>query len=174
MSDAKRIKELLRERVTDLAQYLFPNGKRVGPHWCVGDIAGVPGKSFKICIAGDKAGLWGDFADSEKHSQNLLDLWILARNIDFKTALREAAEWCGHPLNGPNGSAIRAPASTLRLRSSPPGAPSEREDASEPPFEWQKCVNAFTKEHSEQLKKWRGYSIEFCSWLKENGLRRAV
>ena len=168
MSDAKRIKELLRERVTDLAQYLFPNGKRAGPHWCVGDIAGVPGKSFKICIAGDKAGWWGDFADSQKHSRNLLDLWMLARNIDFKTALREAAEWCGHPLNGPNGSAIRTPASTLRLRSSSPGAPSEREDASEPPFDWQKCVNAFTKEHSEQLKKWRGYSIEFCHWL-ENG-----
>ena len=170
MSDAKRIKEILRERVTDLAQFLFPNGKRAGPHWCVGDIAGVPGKSFKICIAGDKAGLWGDFADSQKHSRNLLDLWMLARNIDFKTALREAAEWCGHSLNGPNGTAIRPPASTLRLRSSPPGAPSEREEAGEPPFDWQKCVNAFTKEHSEQLKKWRGYSIEFCSWLKQSGL----
>src|SRR5260370_37302714 len=99
MSDAKRIKEMLHERVTDLAQYLFPNGKREGPHWCVGDITGVPGKSFKICIARDKGGLWGDFADSRKHSRNLLDLCMLAGNVDFKTSLLAAAACCGQPLN---------------------------------------------------------------------------
>ena len=69
--------------------------EREGNHWCVGDISGAPGQSFKICIAGEKAGLWGDFADSEKHSRSLLDLWMRARDVDFKTALREAAEWLG-------------------------------------------------------------------------------
>jgi predicted transcriptional regulator len=102
MSDAARVKELLRRRVEELAPYLFPNGKRAGNHWCVGDITGAPGKSFKICIAGEKAGLWGDFADSEKHSRSLLDLWMTARNMDFKTALHEAAEWTGSPVHGPN------------------------------------------------------------------------
>ena len=48
MSAAKRIKELLRERVAELAEYLFPNGKRDGNHWAVGDVNGTPGKSFKI------------------------------------------------------------------------------------------------------------------------------
>ena len=81
---ATEIKNLLRERVQELAQYLFPAGRREDIHWCVGDITGVPGKSFKICIAGQKAGLWGDFADSEKHSRSLLDLWMKARNVDFK------------------------------------------------------------------------------------------
>jgi twinkle protein len=95
MSDAKQIKELLRERVEELAQYLFPAGRREGAHWCVGSIDGEPGKSFKICIAGEKAGLSGDFADSGKHSRSLLDLWMHARNVDFKTALRQAAEWLG-------------------------------------------------------------------------------
>jgi hypothetical protein len=93
VSDAKRVKELLRERVAELAQYLFPNGHREGNHWCVGSIEGEPGKSFKICIAGEKAGLWGDFADSGKHSRRLLNLWMVARKCDFKTALRQAAEW---------------------------------------------------------------------------------
>jgi len=96
---ATEIKNLLRERVEELAQYLFPAGRREGVHWCVGDVTGAPGKSFKICIAGEKAGLWGDFADSEKHSRSLLDLWIKARNADFKTALRDAADWLGEPLN---------------------------------------------------------------------------
>ena len=100
MRDAKRIKELLRERVAELAPYLFPNGKREGNHWCVGSINGEAGRSFKICIAGPKAGLSGDFAGSGRHSRSLLDLWMAARNCDFKTALREAAEWLGVSLNG--------------------------------------------------------------------------
>ena len=101
MTDAKRVKELLRKHVAELAQYLLPDGHREGAHWCVGSINGEPGKSFKICIAGPKAGLWGDFADSGKHSRNLLDLWMHARNVDFKTALRQAAEWLGQSLNRP-------------------------------------------------------------------------
>jgi twinkle protein len=98
MSDASRIKALLRERVAELAQYLFPNGHREGNHWCVGSIEGEPGKSFKICIAGEKAGLWGDFAESGKHSRSLVDLWMHVRKCDFKTALRQAAEWLGVSL----------------------------------------------------------------------------
>jgi Protein of unknown function (DUF3987) len=105
MSDAKRIKELLRERVEELAPFIFPNGKREGNHWCVGSINGEAGRSFKICIAGPKAGLSGDFAGSGRHSRSLLDLWMAARNCDFKTALREAAEWLGVSLNR-NGDAL--------------------------------------------------------------------
>jgi hypothetical protein len=100
MRDAQRIKELLRERVAEVAQHLFPNGHREGNHWCVGSINGEAGKSFKICIAGPKVPLWGDFAKSGKHSRSLLDLWMAARNCDFKTALREAAQWLGVSLNG--------------------------------------------------------------------------
>jgi twinkle protein len=74
MSDARRIKELLRERVAEAAPYFFPNGHREGVHWCVDSIDGEPGKSFKVCIAGPKAGLWGDFAEPGKHSRSLLDL----------------------------------------------------------------------------------------------------
>ena len=37
-------------------------------------------------------------------------------------------------------------------------------------FDWQSCVKAFTERHVERLAKWRGYSIEFCRWLKENDL----
>jgi hypothetical protein len=100
MSDAQRIKELLRGRVGELASYLFPNGHREGNHWRVGSIEGEPGKSFDICIAGSKAGLWGDFNGAAKHSANLLNLWMVARNVDFKTALSEAGEWLGQHLNG--------------------------------------------------------------------------
>ena len=38
-----------------------------------------------------------------------------------------------------------------------------------PTLDWYACVQAFAQEHVERLAKWRGYSIEFCHWLKENG-----
>src|SRR6266480_2693830 len=99
MSDVQTKKDALRQRVEELAAYLYPNGKPVSGNWCVGDVTGIPGKSFKICLTGDKAGLWGDFAGGEKHSRSLLDLWMQARNVDFKTALQEAAQWLGYSLN---------------------------------------------------------------------------
>jgi putative DNA primase/helicase len=37
-------------------------------------------------------------------------------------------------------------------------------------FDWRSCVDAFTEKHVERLAKWRGYSFEFCSWLKQSGL----
>jgi Protein of unknown function (DUF3987)/CHC2 zinc finger len=37
-------------------------------------------------------------------------------------------------------------------------------------FEWPRCVDAFDNKWIESLAKWRGYSIEFCSWLKERAL----
>ena len=38
------------------------------------------------------------------------------------------------------------------------------------PFNWQPCVDAFTDEYVAKLAKWRGYSLEFCQWLKEQSL----
>jgi hypothetical protein len=35
---------------------------------------------------------------------------------------------------------------------------------------WQACVEAFTNKHIERLAKWRGYTVEFCSWLKSSAL----
>jgi len=37
-------------------------------------------------------------------------------------------------------------------------------------FDWHACVSAFTDKHLERLAKWRGYSSEFCSWLKQDAL----
>jgi Protein of unknown function (DUF3987) len=156
MSDARRIKGLLRERVEELARYLFPNGRREGVHWCVGDITGTPGHSFKICLTGDKAGLWGDFEGAGKHSRSLLDLWMQTRNVDFKTALREAGQWCGEVLHGANGN-------TPDVSTSKP-----KQAASS--FDWRACVEAFTQDDLGRLGKWRGYSPAFCSWLYQRGV----
>jgi putative DNA primase/helicase len=93
--DVQAVKAGLRERVDQLAQHLFPNGKCEGSHWVCGDITGSQARSFKICLVGEKAGLWGDFAGGNHH-KSLLDLWMEKRSVDFPTALREAAQWVGY------------------------------------------------------------------------------
>jgi hypothetical protein len=103
VTDVTRIKLLLRERVEEVARHLYPSGHREGVHWCVGDVTGAPGRSFKICITGPKAGLSGDFAESGRHRRSLLDLWMAARNCAFKTALHEAAAWLGVTLSEHRG-----------------------------------------------------------------------
>lgn len=109
MNDVEIVKRQLARRIEGLAAYLFPNGKREGNHWCVGSIRGEPGKSFKICISGEKVGLSGDFADSGKHCRSLIDLWMQARNVDFKTALREAAQWLGLSVVPPTRQGANPP-----------------------------------------------------------------
>jgi hypothetical protein len=80
-----------------------------------------------------------------------------ARNVDFKTALREAALWTGQSLNG-----------SERLATSRQNE--RRKDEAAQSFHWRSCVEAFTDKHVEHLAHWRGYSSEFCSWLHKRGL----
>jgi len=156
---ARRTKQLLREHVAELAIYLFPKGKREGVHWCIGDITGAPGRSLKICTQGDKAGWWGDFADSNKHSCSLLDLWMRVRKVDFKAALGEAALWLGYSFNGSNAAAIPRAQRALA-----------RKDKTKKAFPWQACVDAVAEEHLKRFADWRGYSPAFCSWLHKQRL----
>ena len=156
MSDPQRIKELLLERVAGVAQHLFPNGRRVGKHWRTGSINGEAGNSFDICIDGAKAGFWGDFADSKKHSRDLLNLWMEARRVDFKTALSEAANWLGVPLEWKSKQGATKANATKGVHD-------------HVPFDWTACVTAFSENDVAKIAKWRGYSIEFVRELREKG-----
>jgi CHC2 zinc finger/AAA domain len=51
----------------------------------------------------------------------------------------------------------------------PPSAVHREVNGRTTTFNWESCVEAFTGKHLERLAKWRGYSIELCSWLKHNG-----
>jgi len=39
-----------------------------------------------------------------------------------------------------------------------------------PPFNWQKCVDAFGEKESKKLRRWRVYSATLVQWLKESEL----
>lgn len=38
------------------------------------------------------------------------------------------------------------------------------------PINWKECVDAFDDDDIKYISKWRGYSIEFCQWLKSQSL----
>lgn len=94
MMMAKEISKQLSQRAEDVACYLLPNGKREGNEWCVGSIAGEAGKSLRVHLVGEKAGVWCDFAN-ESDKGDLLDLWALKRNLKISEAIKEAAHYLG-------------------------------------------------------------------------------
>ena len=49
-------------------------------------------------------------------------------------------------------------------------APPSKPRSSAPAPDWRACVEAFDDKHLERLADWRGFSGEFCSWLKQSGL----
>ena len=93
MRDARAVKDALRVRVEELAMYLFPNGKREGAHWCIGDISGASGESFKICISGDKAGLWVTLR-SRANIPGTFSIYGCKREMSI------SRRHCKKPLNG--------------------------------------------------------------------------
>jgi twinkle protein len=96
MKTAKEISKMLADRAQDVAKHLFPQGKREGQEWCVGDLTGEPGKSLKIHLQGAKAGLWSDFAAGK--GGDLLDLWSLSHRISLGATIKEASSYLGISL----------------------------------------------------------------------------
>jgi len=93
MITAGEISERLARQAESVAQKLLPGGKRDGREYVSGSTGGDAGKSLKVCISGDKAGLWSDFATGE--AGDLLDLWAATRGISVADALREARDYLG-------------------------------------------------------------------------------
>src|SRR5260370_29938975 len=62
--------------------HLFPEGKQEGENFVVGNIAGKPGRSLSIALGPQpKRGIWKDFANGDKGSRNLPNLWKEARGF---------------------------------------------------------------------------------------------
>jgi twinkle protein len=97
--DATEIKLALAANVQSVAEYLFPNGKRVGNEWEVGSLQGEPGHSLKIHIGGAKNAVWKDFSSGEGRqdgNDGMVDLWMGAKGISsFPEALDDIREYLG-------------------------------------------------------------------------------
>lgn len=94
MSNFKQVSEMLARSAPEVARYLLPQGKPIGNEWCAGNIRGELGESLKVKIAGEKAGVWCDFA-SGNDKGDLLNLWAATRNLTLIEALKEAQQYLG-------------------------------------------------------------------------------
>jgi twinkle protein len=92
---AKDIVRQLNQNIDKIVCHLLPNGKKSGHEWCVGSVRGEPGKSLKVCMTGDKTGIWCDFATGE--NGDLLNLWLMCRSITLREAILEARQYLGIP-----------------------------------------------------------------------------
>lgn len=91
MYSAKNIVSLLEQNAERVVKYLLPNGKQKGHEWCVGSVNGEPGESLKVCLEGNKRGVWCDFAGGL--SGDLLNLWCQCRNLGVGEAISEIKQW---------------------------------------------------------------------------------
>src|SRR4030095_7408158 len=75
-------------------------------------------------------------------------------------AIRRYLDLAGLNGSGPPAQQTNGAVATLGANETKPGNP----------LDWPACVEALTNKHLEQLARSRAYSIEFCFWLKQNGL----
>src|SRR6476619_7600807 len=90
---APEIARMLAHRVEILARDLLPAGRREGPEWRVGSVAGEPGHSLGVHLTGAKAGVWSDFGTGE--AGDALDLVRAVLGLDMPGALRWSQRWLG-------------------------------------------------------------------------------
>ncbi|MBI2790894.1 MAG: toprim domain-containing protein [Gammaproteobacteria bacterium] len=95
MYSAKNIVGLLDQNIERVVRHLLPNGKNKSGEWCIGSINCEAGDSLKVCLQGDKKGVWCDFATGE--SGDLINLWCLCRNKTISEAISEVKQWLGIP-----------------------------------------------------------------------------
>lgn len=91
--NAADLSAALAARAADVAAYLLPGGKKAGSEWKAGSTGGEAGNSLSVRVAGQKAGVWADFASGEKG--DLLDLWVACRGLSVAQAITEAKDWLG-------------------------------------------------------------------------------
>jgi len=104
---ARELAAMLAGNIRALAAELLPAGRRDGAEWKVGSVAGEPGSSLSVRLAGAKAGVWKDFASGEGGDALDLVAQVLFRG-DRREAMRWARRWLGLPEDGAAAPAVAA------------------------------------------------------------------
>jgi hypothetical protein len=106
--DARDLARMLAARIRALATELLPRGTRDGLEWRAGSVAGEPGNSLGVHLAGQRAGVWCDFASGE--SGDALDLVAAVRFAgDRRAAMTWARVWLGLPNSSDGVGATTTP-----------------------------------------------------------------
>ena len=147
-------KDELRNRLLDqleaVLMYLFPNGKRQGTRFVVGNVQGNAGDSLVIELEGPKRGLWIDFATGE--SGDVLALWAAVRGFevprDFGELLDDVGDWLVVP-----SSSILAPAKSSAVHDTL-GPHTAKWDYRSADGELLACVYRYDTPEGKQYRPW--------------------
>ena len=96
MIEFQKINDEALSQLPTLLPELLPGGRTIGHEYTCGDIAGNPGKSFKVNI---DTGKWADFAESGEKGGDPISLVAAVRDVPQGEAARWLADWLGigHP-----------------------------------------------------------------------------
>jgi hypothetical protein len=144
------LKAAICDHVETLCRHYYPNGKRIGNQWVVGNVNGDAGQSLKIELEGEKAGLTYDFATSE--GCDFLDLVKKKTGLRFLEAARDIGSVIG--INVEESGTSRASGAGGRYRTS----------SSTKPCDWDRDYKMPASGIDDLITE-RGYSREFCEWL---------
>ncbi len=169
-NDVATVKVALNARAEELCKLLLPGGQKVGQEWRAGDVGGGKGDSLKVALEGDRVGLWKDFAGAPEDAGDLLALWQRCRGVSFNVALHDAASWAGVAINGAKGNGAFTGKPVLGNPSVNLEVPAGAIEAKDMKGEWDACVEELGDVEIERLAKWRGYSPQFCQWLRAQSL----
>lgn len=138
--DIKTVITHLQRDVASLVPELLPAGVREGAEWCVGSLDGEKGRSCKVHMqAGDKAGVWSDFAAGV--GGDIFDLVTLVKfGGDKKETMRWAVARYGLARSGTGtsgGAKDRGPVG----RGKPQGSGASAHQSSQPIRRDQKIEN---------------------------------
>ena len=161
MIDVDRLDRILCEGVEQLCRHFFPQGRRVGQEWKIGNTSGERGDSLGIQLRGPKAGQWHDRAMGE--GGTFLRLLMVNRNLSFPAASRLIGELLHIDL-GTGSMSARRKADTERVSSTP-----EQETSSMDVFDWTGAVRKFDPEQRQLLVAERAFLTQTLAWLSERG-----
>ena len=153
---ATEVKAALANRAEEFVSWLFPAGRKNGGEWQVGSLRGEAGKSLNIRIAGAKVGVFKDFASGE-HGDNLVELYVQARGVDFTAAMHTCADWLGVAVTRNHYPAV--------TRTAPPTQPARAKPALP-------AMDDGCDEELRALAKARNISYAAAWWARSVGLLR--
>lgn len=97
MNDAPSLKARLVSQLEGVCSYLLPAGKVIKNEFRVGSLSGEAGNSLAVQLAGERRGLWQDFAHPGDAAQSgdVFALWMGAHGCTFKDACGEIERYLG-------------------------------------------------------------------------------
>lgn len=113
--------------IESLLSSWFPNGVREGIEFCIGSPSGEAGKSMRIRLEGDKAGVWADFSDDGVAGADLISLYAHIHSVKQGKACADLAAQLGITLTPSDFSPPGAtrPIVSAKPKNTPSRAPAQ-------------------------------------------------